>query len=113
MHVQRVLRPAAVGFVAVLLSGCWLQPGWGPTRQNFNSLENTLTSANVATLAPAWSSGTALRSEPLASSAAVYTAQVDGDKSSGFALHVEATDRNSGARLWRRDDPIGDPATIR
>jgi len=111
MHVQRVLRPVAVGLLAVLLSGCWLQPGFGPTRQNFNANESTLTTANVATLAPVWYSDTAFPSEPLVTNVGVYTAEV-GDDGSGPVLRVEATDINTGDRLWRRQTQIADLSSI-
>jgi hypothetical protein len=43
-----MLRRASVLLVVLLLSGCWLQPGFGPERQSSNPFETTLTPANVA-----------------------------------------------------------------
>jgi len=55
---RRSGRPRALAVVVALaagLSGCWLQPGWGPSRSGHNPFEDELTVGNVATLSEAWS----------------------------------------------------------
>jgi outer membrane protein assembly factor BamB len=55
-EAANVVRAAVVVAVAAMLSGCWIQPGVGPERQNWNPVEPTLTAATVAGLEPLWSS---------------------------------------------------------
>jgi outer membrane protein assembly factor BamB len=50
-----VRRLALLAVVAMTLTGCWLQPGWGPHRTGHNPDETALTLANVADLTQAWS----------------------------------------------------------
>jgi len=51
-----VLRAVVVLAMVAALSGCWLQPGVGPDRGNWNPVETALTAATVAGLEPQWSS---------------------------------------------------------
>jgi hypothetical protein len=100
------MRRVLVLLVAVVLSGCWLQPGYGPERQNSNPFESGLTEANIASLRQVWSVPVedGFGSQPLDDGRAVYTGAVQtvgGQRS----LTIRAVARGSGALLWRRDLP--------
>jgi outer membrane protein assembly factor BamB len=91
---------------AVLLSGCWGQPGFGPANRRYNDLEKTLTAANVAGLTQDWTVGVgASLGEPIVSRGRVY---VTGRNPDDF-LRVRALAINNGAQLWDRQvaDVIG------
>jgi hypothetical protein len=96
-----MFRRALIVAAALALSGCWLQPGFGPDRQNSNPFEHTLTPANVDTLHQIWSVPTSPESQPLVTPAAVYT-ETSRD---GF-LTIQAFARSTGALLWQRDLPV-------
>ena len=52
---RSVVRSAAVLVVlSVSLSGCWLQPGFGPEHQRWNRFEDQLAAADVASLHQVW-----------------------------------------------------------
>src|SRR5262245_8647090 len=91
----------------VALSGCWLQPGFGPERQNFNRGEQTLSPANVAGLTQVWSAPVdpGVGGQPLVDGRAVYTSGVVVTASGQTTFVVTATARGTGAPLWRRQDP--------
>jgi outer membrane protein assembly factor BamB len=90
-------------FVAVLaLPGCWLQPGYGPERQNSNPAEQKLTAANVATLHRAWATPWDTGGHPLVTPSTVYTGGLRSSGSQAF-FTVRAAVRRSGAPLWQRD----------
>ena len=80
----------------VLLSGCWLQPGYGAHRSGHNGLEAGLTEANVATLTEAWS-------------VTVGAGPVDAPVVSGFGVHavsgpfLASYKLSDGAEIWRVD----------
>jgi hypothetical protein len=99
------MRRASVLLVVLALSGCWLQPGFGPERQNSNPFESSLTEANVASLQPAWSSPMDFGSQPLVTPEAVYAGSVFPN-GSGRSLFVRAVARESGATLWQRELPV-------
>jgi PQQ-like domain len=104
------MRRGFVLVVALVLSGCWLQPGWGPGRQNSNPFENRLTAANVGSLEQAWSASVedVFGSQPLVTGSAVYSGAmmtVGGQPS----LTVRALAGGSGAQLWQRDLPTLPP----
>jgi hypothetical protein len=99
---MRSLRWGAAGLAAVLLSGCWLQPGYGPAGQSSNPFETGITSANAATLTEAWSVATPYVSQPLVRAGRVYlggTRPVGADKVTG----VDALALADGAPVWSRD----------
>jgi len=52
---RRLESIAATAALALAVTGCWPAPGQGPDRAAFNPFESTLTAANVASLAEAWS----------------------------------------------------------
>ncbi len=98
------VRCAAAAVAVVALSGCWPQPAAGPSRQRSNGLETSLTTANVASLAPVWSAnlGSPVGGEPIVSGTRVFArtmAAVLGPSSS----HVVSLDAASGATLWDHD----------
>lgn len=90
--------PALVAAVAVsLLSGCWLQPAYGPERQNYNPLEQSLTETNVATLHQVWSVSTSTTGgPPLVAGNTVIIGENPG------AGVVRAVSRSSGTVLWEQ-----------
>ena len=90
------------------LSGCWLQPGYGPERQNSNPLEEGLTEDTLGGLHEAWAAPVAvpLGSQPLVTGVAVYLGGVHGT-GEGSTFTVLAVNRSTGAPRWRRDLPIG------
>jgi outer membrane protein assembly factor BamB len=100
---MRSLGWCAAGLAAVLLSGCWLQPGYGPAGQNSNPFETRITGANAATLAEAWSVDTPYGTQqPLVRSGRVYlggTRTVGTTKITG----VDALALADGAPRWSRD----------
>ena len=102
-----MVRRASVLLVVLLLSGCWLQPGFGPERQSSNPFETMLTPANVADVDQAWSAPVNLVSggQPLVTGTGVYVAgaaTVAGQN----VLAVRAFAPGSGAPLWSRDLPL-------
>jgi len=100
-------RRALVVGLALLSSGCWLQPGFGPERQNWNWIESGLTQANVASLHQAWTVPTeGTGGEPLVTASAVYVGGTRTVSSTERYLTVLAVSRQSGTLLWRRDLPV-------
>jgi outer membrane protein assembly factor BamB len=90
-RLLRTLTPVIA--LSAALSGCWLQPGWGPSRSGHNPFEEGLTIDNVATLSRAWSvtvgNGPVL--DPAVSPHGVHT----------VAGHFVGTNRlRDGAPLW-------------
>lgn len=101
---MRGARVAAVGFglIALVLPGCWLQPGYGPESQSFNALEVTITSANVATLSPAWQVEPPLSGTPLVRGGRILlgsTRQVGGQ----YVTSAAALSLDDGTTSWSRD----------
>ncbi|MBM3675249.1 MAG: hypothetical protein FJW88_09930 [Actinobacteria bacterium] len=76
------------GLLALVATGCWTQAGQGSGRQGFNGAERSITAANVAGLAVAWSrTGPAVAHEPVVGRGSVYlrntasvTAVAEADK---------------------------------
>jgi outer membrane protein assembly factor BamB len=102
---MKTRRSASVLVLLIsLLPGCWLQPGFGPERQNSNPFESGLTPANVADLTPAWSYPVAdfIGSQPLVTGRAVV---IGGVRTMGrqTVFAVEAVDQGTGERLWLTD----------
>jgi hypothetical protein len=97
---RRVGLAAVSGFVVVLLSGCWLQPRFGPEAQNFNPLEETITSANVGTLRQAWQVETEFGGA-LVRGGRVLTG---GSRGVGgeYVTGAEALSLETGATVWSR-----------
>jgi outer membrane protein assembly factor BamB len=92
---------AAIGVVAAtaLLSGCWMQIGFGPEHRNFNDSEDTLTVDNVGSLTEVWSveiPGTA--TEPIVSEGRVFVT-----RSGSGSVGVRALDGGTGATQWDRE----------
>lgn len=54
-EAARVLRAGVVVAAAASVSGCWVQPGVGPDRANWNPIEPVLTAETVVDLEPLWS----------------------------------------------------------
>jgi outer membrane protein assembly factor BamB len=105
---MRTIKLGAACLAAVTLSGCWLEPFNGAAHQNANLGETTLTPANVASLAPAWSVAVddGVGGQPLVTGGAVYVAgDVPGDDPQSFVVTARA--RGTGAPLWRREFPNG------
>ena len=101
-----IVRRSLVLVVALALSGCWLEPGFGPERQNFNPLEDQLTGDNVASLHQVWSTAWDTGGPPLvAADNSVYTGGLrrGSDAQSSFFFTVRAANRTTGAPLWQRD----------
>jgi outer membrane protein assembly factor BamB len=99
-HALRRAAATAVALSALVvgLSGCWRQPGYGPLRQGWNPVEQGLTTANVATLAPAWTARVetgAVRSDPVLSGAGLV--HVSDDRA------AYGIDPASGRRRWRTE----------
>jgi hypothetical protein len=98
----RTLRAVVVLAVALPLSGCWLQIGFGPGHTWSNALEDQLTTANVATLEQQWSVSLApALSEPVVAGDRAYVV-VQGFSASGEFVEVDAIDTASGAIAWER-----------
>jgi hypothetical protein len=53
--MRGITRAATVGLAAMAVAGCWPVPGSTPENTYDNPFEATVTAANVAGLAPAWS----------------------------------------------------------
>jgi hypothetical protein len=100
-----MFRRALIVVAALALSGCWLQPGYGPDRQNSNPFEQSLTPANVGRLQQAWSAPIEPGSQPLVTLSAVYTGFAD-TRTGHDVLTIQAVSRTTGAALWQRDLPL-------
>lgn len=102
---MRTRRLVTVLLSALALSGCWLQPRFGPTHQNYNPFEDALTPETIGTVAEAWSAPmpqglSALGNQPLVTGKAVIVAgwvEVNG------SFVISAYGRRSGDLLWRRE----------
>lgn len=104
---------AVVALVAGL-AGCWPAPGQGPNRQSFNSLEDTISVANAATLTQAWSAVVGGRHtpgvpEPAQAGHPVVSAR--GILYVPTVSSLEAFDPASGAPRWRLD-LVNEPGPI-
>ena len=97
----------AVG-LAVGLTGCWGQPGFGPLHQGANPIEDHLTVANVATLDVAWTAHVddgPVRSDPVVSGPGLVHVS-DDEGVYGLAA-------GTGARRWRTQVvPAGQPDEV-
>jgi outer membrane protein assembly factor BamB len=94
---RRFLQVVGVLAAVVGLSGCWLQPGFDGNHSAFNSLETTITSANVSGLHLAWTAQlTGSVADPAVSGQGVYAAT--SDPSAGGALTL--LDRGTGSTEW-------------
>jgi outer membrane protein assembly factor BamB len=84
-----------VGAAALVaaLSGCWLQPGLGPERNAWNSLEDTLTADTVGRLEQAWAVdlGTAAVNDPVVSEVGVHATSNQV---------ITTVRRDDGSRRW-------------
>src|SRR5262245_51384078 len=105
-RVGNLRRGIAVA-ATLMLSGCWLQTGFGPAHQNSNPFESGLTAANVDSLAPAWTSAISNigGTQPLVTGSAVYVTGVQRGTGTGN-FFVRALGRGSGAQLWQRSFPV-------
>jgi outer membrane protein assembly factor BamB len=108
---MRVTKLAGVCLATTLLTACWMQPGFGPARQNFNPRESSLTAANVAALTQTWSTFVELGvgGQPLVTPGAVYasgTLTINGQPT----FVIAATARGTGTRLWQRNLALGGPS---
>ncbi len=100
------MRRAVILLLALALSGCWLQPGYGPNHQNFDPFETGLTANNVASLRQVWAADVpnTLSFDPLVNGTAVVSAGAEFlPGGAGPAFVVTALGRGSGALLWKRD----------
>ena len=90
---RTVPRVVLLVAASVLLSSCWLQPGWGPHRSGHNPDERGITRTNVASLTEVWSSavGDAPVSDPVVSTEGVHTVA---------GTWVRTTRLRDGAERW-------------
>jgi len=102
---MRKLSLVVACLAATSLTGCWLQPGFGPARQNSTSTESAITPSTVGNVVPMWSAPQVAghAGQPLVTTKAVYTAEVVGAGGGAPDMVVTANDRATGAQLWRRD----------
>lgn len=100
----RAIRSVVAAAVAGLLfSGCWLQPGFDAGHTRFNDLEDTLTAANVDTLAQDWSIDLdTTASEPIVKGGRVYVAMGGTSPTSRLTARAGAYDVATGAEVWKR-----------
>jgi hypothetical protein len=96
MRMGALPRFGAAAVAVLSLSGCWLQPGYGPENQRWNPVESSLTLANVESLAPAWSTETSYAGTPLVAEGRVLVGGIDAEDTTG----VQALSLASGAPLW-------------
>jgi outer membrane protein assembly factor BamB len=98
-------RRTSIAVTAALLSGCWLQPGYGPGHTRANPLEKTLTKANVTSLHQVWSAELAFPSdgtlEPVVAGGRVYISTIGMPANFG-EVHARAIDAATGATVWDR-----------
>jgi outer membrane protein assembly factor BamB len=98
----------AAAALAVGLSGCWGQPGFGPLHQGSNPVEDQLTSANVDTLGVAWTATVddgPVRADPVVSGPGLI--HVSDDEA------VYGFNAATGARRWRTQVvPANQPASV-
>jgi hypothetical protein len=102
---RRSLRSGlVVALASVLLSGCWLQVGYDAGHTRHNDLEDRLTTANVATLAPRWSANLLeTASEPIVRGGRVYVTTGGRDAVSGEArIATRAFATATGTQAWNR-----------
>jgi hypothetical protein len=102
---KRSLRSGlVVALASVLLSGCWLQVGFDAGHTRHNDLEDQLTAANVATLAPTWSANLLeAASEPIVRGDRVYVTTGGRDAASGEArIATRAYAIATGTPAWNR-----------
>lgn len=85
----------------VLLSGCWLQPGFDGSQTRWNPGENRLTTANAADLAEVWSVEVTAPevSEPLVAGGRVYVGRQASELRGGGVVAVSAA---TGEAAWER-----------
>jgi hypothetical protein len=77
----------------MVVSGCWLQPGYGPDRQNFNPFESHLTEANAATLQQVWSTPWDVGGQPLVTPVAVISGS---NTSTSLTVRAASREPHSG-----------------
>lgn len=97
--------PALVGALASLaLAGCWPQPGHDAGHSRFNPLEDAITPATVASLAPVWSWDTPewIVSEPVVLDGTAYVSTLGS-----ASAHAVAFDTGTGVPRW--EQPIAGP----
>jgi hypothetical protein len=97
------LRVGVCAVAALLFSGCWLQPRYGPEGQSFNPLEETITSENVGTLTQAWQVEAEYWGVPLVRGGRVFMGMTDyAGSEPQFVTGVEARSLESGTTAWSR-----------
>ncbi len=97
---MRIGRLAAVTVATLTLGGCWIQPGFGPTRQGFTPFDGGTVSTNVGALDVAWQRETvSFPNRPIVVGSRVV---ITGGP------RIMALDASTGDTLWARDhtDPI-------
>ena len=93
---------AAVVALALALSGCWAQVGFGAEQQRHNPFERGITADNVAGLTERWAvdfAGSGV-SEPMVSGGRVYVGNAGSNPRTYEAV---ALDAGSGEVAWRRN----------
>jgi outer membrane protein assembly factor BamB len=81
----------------VLLSGCWMAPGFDGARRFFNPDETTLTPSSIGSLHQLWTAHQPLVAKPITDDQRVYL--VD-QSSQGAQNDIIAFDANTGTKLW-------------
>jgi len=97
------MRKAAVALaagVATTISGCWVQPGFDAGHTRYNDTETVITSANVASLAPRWSTdvGAGPLRAPLSVNGRIFVVGTDGGESGPH--RAAAIDAATGDVAW-------------
>lgn len=109
MRSYTIRSMAAAAGVCLLLTGCWLQPGFNGAHTRTNTVENQLTVANVATMQQAWSIDLAGNnvSEPLISGSSVYVTYGES-----LTWGAQSIDTATGVVRWDRTLTSADAAFV-
>jgi outer membrane protein assembly factor BamB len=106
MSGRRVLSGVLAVCLSSLLSGCWLQPGFDGGNTRRNPWEHKLTTANVDSLAKAWSVSIPSRNPsvtpPLVLGDRVFLTTSAGPPSGAESSAVVALDAATGRTVWER-----------
>jgi outer membrane protein assembly factor BamB len=94
---------ATVLLATTMLGGCWIQPGFGPTRQGFTPFDGGTTNANIGDLEFAWRREVAaFPNRPIVVGQRIVATG---------STQVKAFDLHSGSLLWEHDHTNTDDPT--